>query len=103
MFHTGRRSLYLPSVAFHNNHSSCHIDQEAGPEHSPRPAERGCAHFSDEGLVWFPCTRHLPPPEMLGLPLKSVPLLEACLLSLWQGCLASLLMWGRRPWSGWGV
>lgn len=49
--------------------------------------------------MWSPCIRYLPPPEMLGShPLKSVPLLEACLLSLWQGCSVSLPTWGKRLW-----
>lgn len=98
--HGKKRSQYLPSVAFHTNHSSCHIDQEPGPEHSPRPPAGKAVPISQMGgLVWSPCTRHLPPPEMLGSPpLKSVPLLEACLLSLQQGRSASLPAWGRRPW-----
>lgn len=47
--------------------------------------------------MWSSCSLHLPPPEMLGSrPLKSVPLLEACLLSLRQGRTGSSQMMGRR-------
>lgn len=49
--------------------------------------------------MWSPCITYLRPPEMLGShPLKSVPLPEACLLSLRQGRSASLPTWGKRPW-----
>lgn len=59
------RSLYLPSVAFHNNHSSCHIDQEAGPEHSPRPAEGKAVPIS-QMRVWC------------GSPAQDTCLLQRC-------------------------
>lgn len=59
------RLLYLPSVAFHNNHSSCHIDQEAGPEHSPRPPEGKAVPIS-QMRVWC------------GSPAQDTCLLQRC-------------------------
>ena len=49
--HGKKRSQYLPSVAFHTNRSSCHIDQEPGPEHSPRPPAGKAVPISQMG-VW---------------------------------------------------